>query len=389
MRHKWLFGTLFVLLVGACSAPPPPETKTAVSPPPPAPAATPTDDTPATYSMVDATEPGERLAMAITVQDAVNGQPIPQAELWLRQTSDAGLYEEDAEGRPRIEVTAWSDDNGRLNVESIVPGRYPNDPTASRHIHLTIEAEGYDSQERVILFDNDPYLTPEERAFALGLVVPMSQDENGVWQTDLLVEMVPLDAEAFSAFTVVAEQSTAVYQVEETFLDRADWLEAHGLTAGLATAVGGTNEISGTLQLDLTQTPPAVGDNRFVVNLMGLTSDQEGRDNMVRREIWENGRFGTASFVIHSLSNFSDSQPDLSANQPVDFTMTGDLTIREITRTVPFNVTARLVDEQLVAEATTQFSMSEFGITPPDLLGIVTVSDRVTILLNLLITPAS
>ncbi|MEZ4594030.1 MAG: hypothetical protein R3D55_23255 [Chloroflexota bacterium] len=40
------------------------------------------------------------------------------------------------------------------------------------------------------------------------------------------------------------------------------------------------------------------------MDLMSLASDQAGRDNGVRRELFGDGRFPTATFIPHSLTEF-------------------------------------------------------------------------------------
>ena len=87
------------------------------------------------------------------------GVAIPQAEIYARQTDDAGFYHEDAAGMPRIHGRLHTNAAGISAFRTILPGRYPEDPTATRHIHLTVTAVGYEPLERVLLFDNDPYLT--------------------------------------------------------------------------------------------------------------------------------------------------------------------------------------------------------------------------------------
>ncbi len=142
------------------------------------------------FSLVDAYEPGERLTLTVRLVDSVTGIVVPQAELYVRQTDDAGYYEEDAAGFPRIHGRLHSDDAGMIRFGTILPGRYPNDPTASRHIHLTVTAVGYEPLERVLLFDNDPYLTDEERGFAFAVVAPMKETAVGS-MTEIELALLP------------------------------------------------------------------------------------------------------------------------------------------------------------------------------------------------------
>lgn len=323
-------------------------------------------------SLVAVAEPGEPLTVTARVVDGQTGAAISQAELYVRQTDDAGFYQEDAAGVPRIHGRLQANAAGMIQFRTVLPGRYPDDPTASRHIHLTATAVGYEPVERVLLFDNDPYLTAEERAFEFSVIAPMVNAANGGWTTEIELVLLPTGVETMQTFQLVAGRAT--YEVEEAFMDAPDWLERHGLTPGLATAVGSTQEITGELQLDLSQTPPLLGESSFIVDLMSLTSDQAGRDNSVRRELFGDGRFPTATFLIDSLVDFP---AQFSEGEQVTFQLVGDLTIHEQTQRVPFGVTAVWNADTISGTARANILLSDFGLAPPSLLGLLTVSEQV------------
>lgn len=335
-------------------------------------------DDPSSLILVSDDEPGERLVVTALVLDESTGEPVSGGEVYVRHTSVAGSYEEDETGEPRIHGTLLSDADGRVRFETIVPGAYADDPTASRHMHVTVSAGGYESLERVILFDNDPNLTPAERAFEFGIVAEMAQAPGGEWTTEITLPLAPAIAEKLQRFVLTPGSTTATYHVEEEFFERLDWLERHGLAPGSATAVGSTDQVEGFLEIDLSQKPPQVGDNAFSVDLMSLTSDQEGRDNTVRRDVFGDGRFATATFVIHSLEGVPD---EFREGEELSFTMYGKLTIREVTQPAAFVATATLAEESIRGVATTRFQMGDFGIEPPELLGILSVSEEVTVTL--------
>lgn len=377
MNHRLLVSLLvfIILLIPACqssASSPAAEASPAAAP---LPTATPeiaaTEVEPDVVSLVVATEPGEPLTVTARVVDEQTGAAIPQAELYARQTDEAGQYQEDTEGVPRIHGRLQTDAAGQAQFRTILPGRYPEDPTASRHIHLTVTAVGYEPLERVLLFDNDPYLTAEERTFEFSVVAPMVAAAGGGWTAQIELALRP-QAAARQTFELAA--GAASYQVEEEFLDVPDWLARHGLTAGLATAVGTTEAVTGELQIDLSQTPPLLGDGSFTVDLMSLTSDQAGRDNSVRRELFGDGRFPTATFVPQSLADFP---AQFGEGETVTFQLVGALTIHEQTQTVPWAVTAVWQANTLTGTATTHILLGDFGLKPPSLLGLLTVSEQV------------
>ena len=66
--------------------------------------------------------------------------------------------------------------------------------------------------------------------------------------------------------------------------------------------------------------------------------------------------------------------------QDVNFKLTGDMTIHDVTKPVTLDVTGKLVGDTI--SATTQILMKDFGIDPPSIAGMLTVKDGVTIKLN-------
>jgi polyisoprenoid-binding protein YceI len=63
--------------------------------------------------------------------------------------------------------------------------------------------------------------------------------------------------------------------------------------------------------------------------------------------------------------------------------MAGDLTIREITKPVVFDVKAILNGSTVTATATTAFLMSEFGVDPPAMGNLFTVGDNTVVTITL------
>jgi polyisoprenoid-binding protein YceI len=57
--------------------------------------------------------------------------------------------------------------------------------------------------------------------------------------------------------------------------------------------------------------------------------------------------------------------------------VTGDLLVRETTRPVTFEVTASLNGDALTGTATTTILMSDFGVGPITILGVLGTEDQV------------
>ncbi|UCC53705.1 MAG: YceI family protein [Anaerolineaceae bacterium] len=172
-------------------------------------------------------------------------------------------------------------------------------------------------------------------------------------------------------FVIVPEESQASYLVDEEFLENA--LSKLGIEAGQKDVVGTTPEVSGQLQLNLEDLSAVLGENEFAVDLSQLTSDQDRRDNWIR----ENGptfdRFPMATFTATAVSGLPDNYDE---GQEIQFQVSGDLTVHEVTLPVTFDVTATLQDDTLTGVLETRRLMSDFGIDPPAFAGTLTVADE-------------
>jgi polyisoprenoid-binding protein YceI len=150
-------------------------------------------------------------------------------------------------------------------------------------------------------------------------------------------------------FVVDSSGSSAKYVVEETL-------------AGLpATAVGETSEVSGNLFLTVDGIEPSLPSG-FQVDLRTLTSDESRRDNYIRGTTLQTSQYPFATFEITGMTGFP---ADYVEDTEVELTLTGDLTVKDVTLPITWQVKARKVGDTMTAVADTEFKMSEFGISPP------------------------
>jgi polyisoprenoid-binding protein YceI len=169
-------------------------------------------------------------------------------------------------------------------------------------------------------------------------------------------------------FRIVPDQTEASYEVQEQFLSR----DLPNM------AVGKTNTVEGEFQFSLDGKPTGQV-TKFTVDLRTLTSDESRRDNRIRRQWLESEKYPFAQFVSTEAQNLPASYTE---GQEVNFKLAGNLTIREITRPVTFDVTGKLVGDTVTGTAATQILMKDFGFDPPNVAGMLTVKDGVTIRVN-------
>lgn len=175
-------------------------------------------------------------------------------------------------------------------------------------------------------------------------------------------------------FVIVPEQSKASYIVDESFFGGA--LAKYGIAAGNSKTTGGTQQITGQLQLNLDNLGAALGDNHFAVKLNTLVSDQDRRDQWIRDNGPSFNQFPDATFVAKSIEGAPAAYDN---GQEVGFKLSGDLTVRDVTKPVTFDVNAKLAGDTLSGTATTRIKLTDYGIEPPNFANTLTVEDEFTI----------
>jgi polyisoprenoid-binding protein YceI len=167
-----------------------------------------------------------------------------------------------------------------------------------------------------------------------------------------------------SAYNLVANQSEASYKVQEQFLNRNLPNDA----------IGTTKNVQGSFLLT-SGSQPVITQLKMTADLRTLTSDQQRRDNSIRDRWLESNTYPNATFVA------KDVQVPSGQGQ-VTFNMTGNMTIHGVTRQETFKVTGKLTGDTITGTATTNILMKNYGFSAPDIAGILTVKDGVTVTFN-------
>ncbi|BDG59194.1 YceI family protein [Caldinitratiruptor microaerophilus] len=170
------------------------------------------------------------------------------------------------------------------------------------------------------------------------------------------------DQAAGQRLRIIGDRSEAAYHVDETFLQRQQF----------NTAVGRTQAIEGELVVDLQK--GLVLPSSVRVDLSTLKSDQERRDRAVQRALGV-AEFRYATFHIESAGG----APTFRPGQEETFTLSGTMELHGVKKPVTFEVRSRREGETLNWVASTTLKMTDFGIEPPSVAGIVSVEDEVRI----------
>lgn len=143
-------------------------------------------------------------------------------------------------------------------------------------------------------------------------------------------------------------------------------------------AVGATRDVTGTIvaKTDGTILP---AESRVQVDLRTLKSDQSRRDNFIRRNTLQTDRFPFAVFVPTEIRGLVLPLPE---SADVEFQLIGDLTIRDVTQQVTWDVKAHIEGGEATGQATTSFSFATFNLTQPRVPLVLSIEDNIRLELD-------
>ena len=108
------------------------------------------------------------------------------------------------------------------------------------------------------------------------------------------------------------------------------------------------------------------------------TSRSSGPPSVTTRHTGlESNKFPQATFKPTKIEGLPDTP--YTDGQELTFKVTGDLTVRNVTKPVTFDAKGKIEGDTFRGTARTQFNMTDFGFDPPDILGVVSVEDGVTL----------
>ena len=176
------------------------------------------------------------------------------------------------------------------------------------------------------------------------------------------------------AFVIRPEESEARFTLDEV------------LRGEPQTVVGATSEVAGQFILDLGDLSQTQFSD-IVVNARTFATGSGNRDRAIRGPIILNSATVDFEFITFVVSGAVGLDGSAGVGDALSFTLVGDLTIRDQTNPVEFEVTATLVDETTVeGTATAEVLRSDFGIGIPNVPSVADVTDEVTLQLEFLAT---
>ena len=168
---------------------------------------------------------------------------------------------------------------------------------------------------------------------------------------------------------MLGEGTIARYKVEEVLVN-----------TGFKVATGETFEVTGSIAFDADGGVIAE-ESRIVVQAATLQTDSNRRDGYVRNRILLTDTYPEVVFQPTSMDGLPDSVSDASG--PVEFTMTGDLTVRDQTREVTWDAMAEFAGDGTASGlASVMFTFEDFGMDKPRVAIVVSVEDEILLELD-------
>lgn len=121
-----------------------------------------------------------------------------------------------------------------------------------------------------------------------------------------------------------------------------------------------------------------------LVNARDFTTDSSNRNRAIRGPILDADTFEFIEFEPTEIVGLDGTEGEVA------FTVTGNLTIRDITNPVTFEVTAGLnPDETVSGEAVATVDRTEWNLNIPNAPGVANVSELVTLRLSFVAAPTA
>ena len=177
----------------------------------------------------------------------------------------------------------------------------------------------------------------------------------------------PVSATGVAGTWNVASGSQAGYRVRERLAN----LSAE------SDAVGRTENVTGSITVEASGDGARLTGGTLTVDTTTITSDENRRDNRLRTEGLQTDQYPTATF---SVTQPVDVPASAFAGTAIDITLTGDLTLHGVTKSVQIPAQAQLVGDTMQVAGSLAFPLADFQISPPNVGGfILSIADEGTL----------
>jgi polyisoprenoid-binding protein YceI len=204
------------------------------------------------------------------------------------------------------------------------------------------------------------------------------------------VQAIPLQVEAttsgaaapVSAAAPAASGKAILFEIDGAHSE-ARFLIDEVLQGAPKEVVGVTKQVAGQIAVNPAN-PSATQVGTILINARTFATDSTQRDRAIQNVILTTNQYEYVTFKPARVEGLTAA----SADQPVSFRMYGDLTIRDVTREVSFDVTLTAAGEdRLEGRATASINYADWGIAIPKVPMVASVADVVELELQFVARP--
>jgi polyisoprenoid-binding protein YceI len=219
--------------------------------------------------------------------------------------------------------------------------------------------------------------TYQKRVVALLVILLLAACGGDSDEPAATLEAVPVEPAAIGnvrVYEISPADSTVRFELDED------------LRGERQTVVGSGNGVAGQIAADLNDLSTAeVGV--IQIDATTLETDRSMRNNAIGRWILETGDHPFITFTPTVIEGLPASA---AVGDELTFTISGDLTIRDISQPVTFNVTATAVSEtQLSGTASAVIQRGDFDLTIPNVPNVANVEEEVELYIDFVANVAS
>lgn len=163
-------------------------------------------------------------------------------------------------------------------------------------------------------------------------------------------------------FALVPSQSEARFIINEDLMGRP------------TTVVGTNSSVSGGVTV-VPGDPAGVTFEPIVIDANTFVTDNNRRNGAIQRFILQSSSYATITFTPTAVEGVPAA---VAAGDTLELQVTGDLTIREVTRSETFAVTVQVVSEnELHVSGSTQVLRDNYQLTIPSVPSVANVTNEV------------
>ena len=185
-----------------------------------------------------------------------------------------------------------------------------------------------------------------------------------------------VDVEDPDDFDVATER---LYRIQPDGGSRAGYHIEERLGGLSRTTVGSTTVVAGEIAVNVAN-PALSRVGEIVVNVEMLQSDSNLRDKRIRHDFLESSHWPFVRFTPSTVQGL-DVEFDDGATH--DIAVTGELTIKDTTRTETFTGSVTVTPEAVTAAMSATVLISDYGIGPINIARLAHTSDEVTLTFDL------